>query len=244
LDHADFEKGGHYLGPSAFRGKQPLSVKLIRRTALLSLLLPFLYFGTASAMFIFRIHTENTDRTSVLLPSFPAPDESKRILVFAPHCDDETLGCSGLLQQAVKSGAEARVVLITNGDGFRVAVEREFRSLKVEPKDYIQFAGIRQQETYKALKNLGVPREDVTFLGYPDRGLMPLWNDFWSPDKPFHSAYTGLDNAAYDLAFRKGAPYCGSSLLNDIKNVMRDARPTDIYVTHPSDDHPDHCAAA
>ena len=25
---------------------------------------------------------------------------------------------------------------------------------------------------------------------------------------------------------------------------MRDARPTDIYITHPSDDHPDHCAAA
>jgi LmbE family N-acetylglucosaminyl deacetylase len=195
-------------------------------------------------MFIFRIHSENTNRSSIRLPELQPPDEGKRILVFAPHCDDEVLGCSGLLQQAVKSGAEARVVVITNGDGFRVAVEREFRTLNVEPKDYIQFAGIRQQETYRALKILGVSRDDVTFLGYPDRGLMPLWTDFWSPDRHFRSLYTGLDNAAYDLAFNKGAPYCGSSLLNDIKSVMRDARPTDIYVTHPSDDHPDHCAAA
>src|ERR1051326_3646689 len=149
-------------------------------------------------MFILRIHSENTNRSSISLPELPGPTEDKRILVFAPHCDDETLGCSGLLQQSVKAGAESRVVLLTNGDGFRVAVEREFRNLRVEPKDYIQFAGIRRQETYRGLKNLGIAHDGVTFLGYPDRGLIPLWNDFWSPDHLFRSAYTGLDNAAYE----------------------------------------------
>src|SRR2546421_42915 len=152
----------------------PLTTKLARRTLFFGLLVPFLYLGTASAAFIYRLHAENTNRVNVRLPMLDKPKARQRIVVFAPHCDDETLGCAGLLQQAVKAGAEVKVVMITNGDGFRVAVERQFRTLQVQPKDYVQFAAIRQQESYRALANLGVSRDDVIFLGYPDRGLMPL----------------------------------------------------------------------
>ena len=218
--------------------------KLARRTLFIGLLLPFLYFGTASATFIYRLHAGNTSRVNVRLPLIPPPDGSRRILVFAPHCDDETLGCGGLLLQAVKAGAEVKIVMITNGDGFRVAVERQFRTLRVEPKDYVQFAAIRQQESYRALKNLGISRSDVVFLGYPDRGLMPLWSDFWSPDRPFTSSYTRASQSPYPAAYHTGATYCGQSLLDDIQDVLKSFHPTDVYVTHPSDDHPDHSAAS
>ena len=41
-----------------------------------------------------------------------------------------------------------------------------------------------------------------------------------------------------------GASYTGASVLSDVKRQMLAGRPTDIYVTHPSDDHPDHAAAS
>jgi LmbE family N-acetylglucosaminyl deacetylase len=165
-------------------------------------------------------------------------------LVFSPHPDDETLGCGGLIQRAKSAGATVTIAFLTNGDGFRVAVERQFRELHVGPEDYIRFASHRQKETLTALGALGVSRDDVLFLGYPDRGLLPLWTDNWSSDRLFRSPYTQHDHSPYDLAFRPGAAYCGRSVLEDVEQVLRRERPTDIYVTHPSDDHPDHTAAS
>jgi len=133
---------------------------------------------------------------------------------------------------------------MTNGDGFRVAVERQYRKLRVGPEDYIRFAGLRQEEARNALRKIGLHKDDIEFLGYPDRGLMPLWNDHWSPEKPFTSRYTGVTKSPYEVAYSPGATYCGQSLLDDIKRILNDERPTDVYVTHPSDDHPDHCAAS
>jgi LmbE family N-acetylglucosaminyl deacetylase len=62
----------------------------------------------------------------------------ERILVFAPHPDDETLGCGGLLSKAKKAGAEVFVQFITVGDtadesakGFSTAEERYAEVKKV-----------------------------------------------------------------------------------------------------------------
>jgi LmbE family N-acetylglucosaminyl deacetylase len=220
-----------------------LSLKLVRGTALLGLLLPFLYFGTASGTFLYRLHAENSARSSVKLALCPAPTAQQRIVIFSPHPDDETLGCGGLIRQAERAGAAVRVVMLTNGDGFRVAVERQFRELRVEPEDYVRFADLRQQESCRALAGLGLRRENIVFLGYPDRGLLPLWNDHWSPDNPYVSPYTRRDRSPYRTVFRPNVVYCGQNVLADVKAILRDARPTDVYVTHPSDDHPDHSAA-
>jgi LmbE family N-acetylglucosaminyl deacetylase len=221
-----------------------LSHTLLRRTALFSLILPFLYFGTASATFLYRIHAENSARTNVKLPLYPAPDTSQKILIFSPHPDDETLGCAGLIQQATSKGVPIHVVMLTNGDGFRVAVERQFRQLQVQPSDYVQFASVRQQEVRKALMPLGIERDNITFLGYPDRGLLSLWNHNWSADKPYTSPYTRANSSPYSVGYRKNAVYCGQGLLNDLKEILRERKPTDVYVTHPSDDHIDHTAAS
>ncbi|MGC8667255.1 MAG: PIG-L deacetylase family protein [Chthonomonadales bacterium] len=217
---------------------------LIRRTVMVGLVLPFLYFGAASAMFVYTIYRQNTSGMRLQLPSASPPSSDQRILIFAPHCDDETLGAGGLIQRAVRAGARVRVVMITNGDGFRVAVEREFRALRVSPRDYVRFAAVRQDESLAALMLLGLHRDDVDFLGYPDRGLMALWTVNWSPDHPFTSAYTQVDRSPYERAFRPNAVYCGQYLLEDITSVLQEFRPTDVYVTHPSDDHADHAAAS
>nr|MBP6330775.1 PIG-L family deacetylase [Dokdonella sp.] len=43
-------------------------------------------------------------------------DPCDRVLVLAPHPDDEVLATGGLIQQALAAGAALRVIVATDGD--------------------------------------------------------------------------------------------------------------------------------
>lgn len=220
-----------------------LSKRFLVRLSLVGFALPCIYFGGASAAFYFH-KRHAVPPTLTRLPVQNAPDSHTRLLVFAPHCDDETLGCAGLIQQTIAAGGKVKIVFLTNGDGFRMAVQRNARSLKVEPQDYVAFAEMRQRETQAALEHLGVKRDDIVFLGYPDRGLMALWESHWTPDKPYTSIYTRRASSPYPVTFNPKATYCGQDLTQDIGTTLREFQPTLVTVTHPLDDHPDHAAAS
>ena len=109
----------------------------------------------------------------------------------------------------------------------------------------IQFADLRQQESLRALANLGVAADNVHFLGYPDQGLQSLWNDNWTPDHLYTSRTTRCDHAPYATVFHTAnAAYCGQSVIDDIKATLRAFQPTLVTVTHPAEDHADHAATA
>ncbi|HEV2471142.1 MAG TPA: PIG-L family deacetylase [Chthonomonadales bacterium] len=214
------------------------------RILLVAAAVPFVYVAGAFLGFSYRHHAANASPLGMRLSPAPFPRQGTRLLVFAPHCDDETLGCGGLMQRTLTLGGSVRVVILTNGDAFRVAVQRQVRSLRVVPKDYVNFATMRQQESLRALEHLGVPRSSVLFFGYPDRGLTPMWNSHWSPASPFLSSYTRADRSPYADTFDPTASYCGEDAVTDIESEMRQFKPTLVCVTHPAEDHPDHTAAA
>ena len=170
------------------------------------------------------------------------PDHASRIVVFAPHCDDETLGAGGLIQQALARGARVRVVLLTNGDGFTLAVERQYRILWAHPSDYLRLAHLRQAETLAALHKLGLRPEQVTFLGYPDRGLLPIWQWHWFSDRPYRSRYTRDVASPYRNSLTPHAPYAAEAVVADLMQILSQERPTAVLIPHPNDAHPDHCA--
>lgn len=221
-----------------------MSIKPLRRVLLVCLLLPFLYFGTASATYFYHVHSDVAAFGGVAMRVLPEPSAQQRIVIFSPHPDDETLGCAGLIRQAVRAGARVWVVFLTNGDAFTMAVERQYREVRPQAEDYVRFASLRQQESRAALSRLGLPASQVRFLGFPDRGLMRLWDANWSPDAPYTSPYTRRSRVRDARSMAEGAPYCGNALLAALLEVLRDTAPTDVYVTHPSDDHPDHAAAS
>lgn len=82
----------------------------------------------------------------------------RRMLVVAPHPDDETIGCGGLIALARLSGVDVHVVLVTDGSASHPA------SRAWPPQ---RIAAQRKQELVDALGLLGVHCAP-TFLDLPD----------------------------------------------------------------------------
>ncbi len=165
-----------------------------------------------------------------------------RILVLAPHPDDETLGCGGILQKAVEMGLPVRIVFLTCGDNNEMAFFFYRKRPVIVPSSVRRMGELRQQEALEAAKRLGVPRQDVTFLGYPDFGILGIWMKHWGNNPPLKGMFTRVTRVPYLNALRFGAPYKGEEILADLEAVLQDVRPTKIFVSHPADDHPDHQA--
>lgn len=170
------------------------------------------------------------------------PPEGSRILVVAPHCDDETLGSGILLHRAVEKGIPVKVVVVTNGDGYAYGVDRDFYTVHPTSQEFIKFGYQRQSESMRAMRDLGVSRQDVIFLGYPDRGIAHLWSENWDQDQPYISQYTKAEADPYHGTFDPKVAYTGENLLRDIKKIVDEYQPTDIYFPHPDDAHVDHWA--
>src|SRR5690348_2971293 len=75
------------------------------------------------------------------------------ILVFAPHPDDESLGCAWIILEAVSAGKRVHVVLFTNGDGFPIAASAVLKKAPeaLVARDYLELGRIRQQEVLSAI---------------------------------------------------------------------------------------------
>jgi LmbE family N-acetylglucosaminyl deacetylase len=164
----------------------------------------------------------------------------QRLLILAPHCDDETLGSAGLILAAERAGMQVRVVIATNGDGYYFATAQEFDKLYPSAKDYIRMGEVRQQESLAALKILGVTAEQISFLSYPDRGSPTEWNDRWSSQDPYRSPYSQDTKSPYPLTYNPNSVYSGADYLADIMSIIKSYRPDLIVYPHPDDVHPDH----
>lgn len=192
----------------------------------------------------YRIHLENGRESITGLPYHTRPGAATRLLVLAPHPDDETLGCGGLLYEAARAGSAVRVVFITNGDGFSLAVRRAYQRVQIGPPDYVRLGERRQREALAALTHLGIPASDAIFLSYPDRGVAHMWLEHWDARQPFRSFYTHASASPYPNTYHPRAPYAGEALLGDLERIVGEFQPTAVYVPHPNDEHPDHWATS
>ncbi len=81
------------------------------------------------------------------------------VLVLAPHSDDETLGCGGLIATAQSTGRRVFVLVLTDGTGShpRSAAYPAARLRR-----------LREAESRQAALMLGLPDTQVSFLGLAD----------------------------------------------------------------------------
>ncbi len=210
------------------------TTRIILKTAVvLALSATLLFFGREFiSNYFLRIDMDN----------LAVPDKNSKVLIFAPHCDDETLGAGELIKKTLKAGGQVKVVMVTNGDGFKSAIQFDYFKLNPRPADFLKFGYDRQKETINALKTFGLSESNIIFLGYPDGGISKLWNANWDFDKPYKSQYTQSNRSIYNNSYTKDVPYTGEKLSFDIKSIILDYKPDYIVYPHPNDRHPDHWA--
>ncbi len=164
------------------------------------------------------------------------------IMVFAPHPDDEALGCAGMIYKAVQKKKKVKIIIVANGESSVDGTEW-FYGHKPETQDFINIGYVRQKESVSAMKALGLASKDVIFFGYPNDGLLEIVSsDSYTKDKPYRSEFTNFDRVSYENSYSMGAPFCKESFLHDIKAILNKCNPRNVYVTHPMDSHFDHRA--
>ena len=86
--------------------------------------------------------------------------------MFAPHPDDETLGCGGTIAKKTSEGYKVIIVILTDG---RHAFSKVLGiTSNPTPEELKQ---IRKIEAKKAIKTLGVSEESIIFLEFEDGKL-------------------------------------------------------------------------
>jgi N-acetylglucosamine malate deacetylase 1 len=87
------------------------------------------------------------------------------IVVFAPHPDDETLGCGGTIAKRVSEGYEVAVVLLTDG---RFAFRTQGILSDPSPEEV---KILRKEEFQRAVRILGVKEQNLFYLDFEDDSL-------------------------------------------------------------------------
>ena len=162
-----------------------------------------------------------------------------KVLVLAPHQDDELLLAGGILEDLVQA-SEVHIIFSTNGDYTRK------RPLPRERK------GLRMQEAYRAMQEFGIPAERVRFMGFgnewqPERSGKPgeryLHLYHAAPDAVQHS-FSGESETwgtAAAPCIRAGLAYTRRNFVELLRGELARLRP-DTIICVDYDVHADHRA--
>ncbi len=96
------------------------------------------------------------------LGSRPFRSRDEPTVVIAPHQDDESLGCGGIIARKRNEGVPVHVIFITDGSASHPQHPR------ITPRE---LSNLRRQEAMQAMGCLGVERIAVHFLEEPDGTL-------------------------------------------------------------------------
>jgi LmbE family N-acetylglucosaminyl deacetylase len=173
------------------------------------------------------------------IPAFSAED---RVLILAPHPDDEAIGTGGVIQKALGAGAKVKVGLFTNGDNNELAFIVYEKRITFRRGEFLHMGEVRRKETLAAMAFLGLAQDDIVFMGYPDYGTMEILTKYWGKTPPYRSMFPGQTVVPYPEALSPQAPYIGESILKDLEKIIAEFKPTKIFVSHPVDTNRDHRA--
>jgi LmbE family N-acetylglucosaminyl deacetylase len=201
------------------------------------MLLPFVTFATMLLLNPARTHDAKVQQ----YPRLHAAARKDRVLIVAPHIDDEAIGAGGYAIDALANGADVYVVFLTAGDCNRFSARLMYKTLDPSASNYLGVGNARIGEARAAMHLLGIPRDHYFVLGYPDRGLRTMVDN---PGAIVRSKATRENSVPYADAVTPRAEYSYASLMSDIEKVIKQVQPTTVIAPVPFDLHPDHSAAA
>ncbi|AWN23874.1 hypothetical protein DKM44_12085 [Deinococcus irradiatisoli] len=167
---------------------------------------------------------------------------SGRVLFVSPHPDDETLAAGGILQDVMARGGQVYVVFLTSGDGFEWDARATIRDFTVSHADMLRLGLRRMNEARAAAQALGIPKDHLFFLGFPDQGLTAI--SLQNYLVPYTSSHTGVNRVPYAGTLAPGRPYTGQELDRQLAAVYDRVKPDTVLAPSVQDGHPDHRTAA
>lgn len=135
-----------------------------------------------------------------------------RLMVLAPHPDDESLAAGGLIQRALNHDVPVDVVFASDGENNPWPQRLLERRIWIGEKQRAAWGRRRRSEADAALRALGAARVGVHRLGWPDGGV----------------TWMLLDD--------------GASMRAAMCDLIRQLRPTLLVLPDLVDRHPDHSA--
>ena len=116
----------------------------------------------------------NTNRHSDSIDElFPQFGKDEVLAVMSPHDDDAILGAGYAILAAQKAGAEVFIVIFCRGDaGYST----------IEEKETIE--EVRKKETYECYSRLGIDRDHIIRMNYPDFSAIGHWGWTTAGEKP------------------------------------------------------------
>lgn len=136
-----------------------------------------------------------------------------RVLIVAPHPDDESIATGGIVLAARAAGASLRVIVLTDGDNNPWPQRWVEKRWTIDAAAQARWGARRRAEAGDAMRLLGVAEQDYRFLGLPDQGLT-------------------------DLLMR-----ADGDIIDALAREIQSFKPTEVVVPALSDRHPDHSAA-
>lgn len=142
------------------------------------------------------------------------------VMFIVPHEDDEINMAGATIYGAIQEGLEVYVVFLTNGD-------------------YEYSFDVRRNEVYQMAKEIGLPKENIIFLGFGDfigheviQNKLAIITSHANHDKTY-----GFDFAS--LVMNEAQPYSWSGIIQSLIDVIRHFKPDTIIATD-YDTHVDH----
>jgi LmbE family N-acetylglucosaminyl deacetylase len=166
--------------------------------------------------------------------------QGERLLVLAPHPDDETLSAAGLVQQVFHRGGMVRTVVVTAGDAYVGAIVAATGKANPDRKDYLNYGEQRLEESRQAAKLLGKNFIHLDLLGFSDGSIYDMLVTHWRHTHPDRSDYTGFNHVAYREAEDRGLAQDGRDFRNELLAILKDTKPTIIVFPDVMENDSDH----
>lgn len=225
----------------------------------LVLIIIYIYFAFFGVSPYAPYFLSNLESKTAQIRSFTKSD---RVLIIAPHPDDETLSSAGIIQRTESEGAEVKILYLTYGDHNTPAFWAYKKLPLILSSEYRKMGELRRQEAINAMKVLGVvsnnfnsseqksigaekflEKNNLIFLGYPDFETLNIWEKYWNKNIGLFDKMTYTSSVPYEEAFSYGAKYNSIDILNDLEEIFSYYKPTVVIYPSPLDRNSDHQAA-
>lgn len=141
------------MKPTEDNDRKPLLTLRLYKRHILAIII-FIVAGMFLYSIYFKFFMVLPQTAINVMPELPTSTVGQRLLVLAPHCDDEILGAGGFIHRSIQNGSVVKVVVVTDCNKRKIG-------------------NVRKNETKAGLMVEGLSSQNIEFLDLPEGESRP-----------------------------------------------------------------------